>query len=100
METDMRIQLSMTACASLAALIIFCATGVSQPQSIVSDVQDQSTMRQLDRLKKMDAQELYGHEQSSRLKRYPLVIFIPGILGSKIDECDKRNDQLVNCTPI
>src|ERR1700720_2021066 len=86
---------------TVAALGIFVfGDRAVQAQSILTDVQDKSVIHQLDELKRRDAQGLYGLEQAIKLKYYPLVIFVPGILGSKIDECDGRADDLTNCVPI
>jgi tripartite-type tricarboxylate transporter receptor subunit TctC len=67
---------------------------------ILSDSQDRSTIERLDELKRRDSSDLYETDQRTKLTHYPLFVFIPGILGSKLEECDRSNDELVNCTPI
>src|SRR6202035_620801 len=71
------------------------AGGRAAAQSLVTDLQNSDTIRQLDQLKQQDDQ-LYKSDQAEKLQRYPLVVFIPGILGSKIEECDRDPTKKVN----
>jgi tripartite-type tricarboxylate transporter receptor subunit TctC len=72
----------------------------AQGPAIVSDVEDEANRRQLEELKERDAQDLLRLEEKNKLKTYPVVIFVPGILGSKIEECDRSASGPVNCRAI
>ena len=72
----------------------------AQAPVIITDVHDRVTMIRLEELKKRDAQDLHSVEEKSKLKTFPLVVFVPGILGSKIEECEKGSTGPGNCKPI
>jgi Lecithin:cholesterol acyltransferase len=67
---------------------------------IVTDSQDSSTRNSIDDLKRRDSDALRKFDDQANLTYAPLYIFIPGILGSKIEECDKKNGIVGNCTSI
>jgi hypothetical protein len=81
---------------SLSLILLFGSGSFSH--ALVNDTQDEETINKLNDLKKLDAQEVYKSE--ANLARFPLFVFVPGILGSKIEECDKQNNVLVNCVSI
>ena len=76
-------------------MMALAASGAAA-QPIITDFQDRASKRAVEELTRQDG-ELYVSDQAERLRRTPLIVFIPGIMGSKIEECGGTANAPTDC---
>ena len=82
---------------SLVLMVVIGSSGGAAAR-LLTDA-DENVAGKVEAMLKKDT--IYGRFKDKSERSFPLYIFIPGLMGSKIEECDRQSDgSLNNCTLV